>query len=269
MSFWDPNDDAVDEDASIISQKMSRDAAEYPAHQTMTYPQMFPDGQHITLADFENLAEQHDWFPDYSDDPRTRSRAYEEREALIKFARENKCKTFRDVFNRIHTAQLGYPYDFPKEQHCSTENPKTNNAKTDNTMKDALTLIFTILIAPLIEAIDRHAAAISGKGTLPAPTTKAVEAEVVDTPAPKKAKAAKAAPAPEPEAEPEVAAKTYDDVKTLAKPHKDTQIIADLLAFVKKKYKADKIADAGEENMTAIYTKLEALIAAADADDDM
>lgn len=129
-------------------------------------------------------------------------------------------------------------------------------------MENALKLAYSLLILPIVEAIDRLTAAVlASKGTQPSCTASA-PAVVEDTPEPEsakenpkaaKAKAAKANPKPEPKVEePEIEVPTGPELAELMQPLKGTPYAAELVNYKKGELKCpDLLKDITDKGILA------------------
>lgn len=128
-------------------------------------------------------------------------------------------------------------------------------------MNDILKLVFSIIIQPLVDAIDRNTAAQGGSKCTqtPAPSAPAV---VEETPEPEsakenpkaaKAKAAKANSKPEPKVEePEIEVPTGPELAELMQPLKGTPYAAELVNYKKGELKCpDLLKDITDKGILA------------------
>lgn len=158
--------------------------------------------------EFRQLLRQHDWWFEMSDDHRAYSKGKAERDTLLTLCRANP-EFYRDYNFAMPTLMGGAMNEFPVVANtATTENHKPN---TQHTMKEMLSIVFVVLIQPLVEAIRENTAAVLGKASTPAADNK--EAAAPDKPKGKKAEKEKPAATDDDGLGEETPKLTIDDVK--------------------------------------------------------
>lgn len=247
----------------------------------------------MTETQYKQALLDHDWFYQMSDDHRIYSKGEQERSVLRSHAANHAW--FKVLFEHAQGAIFArHPIEpFPTKPGTPAEESEPTTPKPNTSpMKEILQLVFTTLIQPLVEAIDRLTAATDRVMRVTsgcAPTTPPPADE--ETPAtPKKRgpkpKAEEPAPAPAPEPaapEPEeeedelpaASTLTLDDVKAFVKTVKDQEKRDKFKKWLKKNYDVETTAELKPDSYGAVIETLKKLgatdsrIPAADTDDDI